>query len=381
MKKILSLIMVISMGLLFCFSPVFSAAGEKDQSAENPSATGGVVLFPYDNLQQGQTFTPTKNSLTRISIYLRDKVNGAGIRLALRKESDKTPVGGEYHFKRIEGSGTGWEDWSFDGSPLTVEPGESYGIYVGMLSSSTTYWVASLDSYGSGVKRQYSPVTDTYYTFSGDSTFIVEGNLVTTPAPETPPASDPTESTEEEATEQTKTDAKEAEVDESIEAPVLTGVLLNQEEVELTDEKKVTIEEKDELILNGTAPKGSVVVIFVGEESYEVPVDDAGNWTFKVDNEALSAGDNVIKVQTQVDEKGSEIVDLLTVNMRVAAVTVGETAVTPWYLTWGIYHTIGLVLLLILLALLVIYLVILRKKNKGTLKSKEVFGKKEKEEQ
>lgn len=152
MKKFLSLLLGL-LFLVFLSFPKYSFAiaegATLDQAYESLSTEqGGPLQYWIDNQQNAiQTFTPTKNAITDIQVYLKDRVPDTSIRFYLTDGSGNVISVG--YTNKFTESGDGWETFSFNEPYLSVIPGQKYGIKL-LCNNTQTLWYYNL-TYTSGL--------------------------------------------------------------------------------------------------------------------------------------------------------------------------------------------------------------------------------------
>lgn len=359
MKKFISLTLTTIMvcGLFISsLTPVRAALGVKDQANEVYSS--GY----YQNLtgtNYGQSFMPTKNRISRISVYLREEVTGSGITITLKDHTSGDTIMTTGH--RLDGL-DGWESFSFDSSPVEVTPEHRYAIYITANNSSVAWSRSNTNAYDRGNIMHFgSPI------FGDDYMFIQEGFDYSPPAEDDPPASQPSDqsNTQDSTVADTEDEALKAndvktEVDASIEAPKLTYIKINEEQIDTPIEGEVEALGGDTLTVFGTSFAGARVVLFVGDYAFSNLANQDENWEILVDFKDLEFGNFEVTAQAQQVEssKGSEIVDFFTFNYKekpkVATtlekeLNLWEKLIGPWqYYTYATLLALLIVLLLIL---------------------------------
>ena len=177
MKRIMSLIVA----ALFCGFLLIAGhatAGDGavlDQSYAVLSNTGyGSVGIGGT----GQTFIPTKNRVTSIDVYFKNRQTGTSITMTVKNFATKQVIGTETHSLTFAGDAA-WEPFVFD-SNLVVVPGTTYAIYLTSNIDNQTYWMTGND--GIPYSRGVALTGDAQFPVGEDRLFMTFGKDVADPA-------------------------------------------------------------------------------------------------------------------------------------------------------------------------------------------------------
>lgn len=140
-----------------------------------------------------------------------------------------------------------------------------------------------------------------------------------------------------------------APVDASIQAPVLTSVKKNNEEVNLSEGSTIEINQKDSLEILGTSFANAKIVVFIGDIAFETTADAEGKWSVVLDNSKVNISEYTVQAQAQKDGKGSEKTNLFQLK-KVETKTVATKSEKKNYNTvFIVFGVLGAVLLLLIL--------------------------------
>lgn len=341
MKKFLSYLLTAAMffGTFAGFLvPAKSAVegSDLDQSYENLSSkVGSTTIANYPD--RAQTFKPSRNTITSIDVHLVDRKADSNITLKLQKETESggwTTVHTSTH-TLLSPPAEGWETFAFLSPYITVAPGQTYAINL-EVDDYQTKWSYGSEGYANG-EFLLNSSRDAYFRVYGKN---VEGQ--------------PSSVAEDKETE--KQAYQEVEVDTEINSPELTYIEKNGELIEDSLER-VEVTSGDRLVVGGTAPENTRVVLFVGEETFSAEVDDAETWVLGIVHADLNEGEYKVEAQAQEsEERGSEKVELFTLEKilkedlsQEKELSLWEKIIGPWeYIT---YATLLALLLLMLLVL------------------------------
>ena len=158
MQKFIARLFVIIFSFSF-FVPILPTKAY-DITVDQQNTTisqAAVVIYNYGH---NQTFTPTKDVLTSVQVYLKDRRAGANITLTVKDETAGETV--LQVNQRMDG-GTGWEVFDFTGGdPLgyVLTPGNLHSIWIETAYYTTEpipKWVRTgNDTYTGGTRRQNS---------------------------------------------------------------------------------------------------------------------------------------------------------------------------------------------------------------------------------
>lgn len=390
MKKLVPLFTILAiLGRLLPISAGKVAAYvEKVDQQNTVISQGYVVIYNYG---WNQTFTPTFNFLTKVQVYLKDRRTGSGITLTIRDETQGTLIVQSSH--RMD-DGNGWEIFSLpgEGSGYLIVPGNLHSIWIETAYYSeepVPKWVKSgTNSYGGGTRRQNQT------TYSDDLPFATWGYSTEEeePTPEEPtvdepPSENPPEDGEQKpAQKKDASDAQAQEVDENIEAPELSYIKKNDEQMDAPIEGEVEFRSSDTLEIVGTAFPNATVVIFIGDNAYTITADENGDWTVLIDLSKISEGTYTVQAQAKNEEGiGSVKTDLYILKKLADEKDEKQVEINPiqyptlWEkLVVGPYRPFtlgGLVFLLVGLIALLLFIVWKReKKEKEAKKENKKFS-------
>ena len=194
MKKLIAL----TVSLVFVFSSIFfplnktfAVDSTKDQANDSEIGSGYLTLLT-SSTTRAQTFSPTMTHLTQIDIYLKDRVNGSWVEIALINEptSEVVATAGT----RM-GAGDGWESIYFD---ATVDINNVYRMKAYNNSALNVKWTYTNNNYNGG------------FMYYGENTFDENSDMnfrtygYNDPAPAEEPA-DTENTAEDETTSETAT--------------------------------------------------------------------------------------------------------------------------------------------------------------------------------
>ena len=146
-------------------------------------------------------------------------------------------------------------------------------------------------------------------------------------------------------------------------------------------QSSIEVNKNDSLKIAGVAQANAKVLIFIGEDAYEVDVDENGEWVVEVDISNISEGEYLVEALTKVSEtQGSE----KTVLFPLCKITLllNENSIdwpepekieySLWQkLTVGSLRFISMIVLGLLLIGLIILLLIIVAKNESTNKKEK----------
>ncbi len=386
MKKFFNLIVtfVVAIGMLgISWQPARAALGDADEA--NLTWSAGW----YENLsvvgRYGQTFQPDNNRLTTIAACLRNEQNAGGwtATMTLKDHASGEVLGTSAH--RLDGNScvangdvadiNSFEYFSFP-EIIPVIPGHTYSFFIDTAQTDVAWGRSNANSYSKGKMMFYGSAKDT------DDFIFAQWGYTFNPVEENEPNGDESVSNEttkdssdtDGAVEKTTKEA-EAEVDQSIKTPKLEKVVRNDRELEITDEMVVNMTANDTVVVSGTAFKDAAIAFFLGDTAYEVTADNDGKWNINIPFADLSLGENLLKAQAKTGDKGSEIVELLTIR-KIEDMNANDIIPKAWFMDWTIFHTLITVGLLLLVALLLGVVGYRHHKTKGKPNSYHLFGKK-----
>ncbi|MFC1780310.1 hypothetical protein ACFLY9_01305 [Patescibacteria group bacterium] len=395
MKKLLPLLVTV-----FLISSLFLATLRKakavdyildQQNTTNISASSGALKIYSRHL--GQTFKPEGiNRISWVDIYIRYPSVGSWIEVEVVRADNGVTVttGGTRMFAD--------NDWETIGvTEAVLVPDDEYILYVNLDTNYNTMWVKSgFNAYSRGVASW-----DGSFYGDDDFGFKVWGYLYEEPEEPDPPdpvdggeddsdeggeQQDDTQSEDNIPSEKQSIEDLDAEVDESIEPPVLGSLKKNDDEVDLEEITELDVNSNDTVEMSGTAFSGATVVVYIGDSAFSATADEEGNWTIIINVSDIESGLNVVEGQAQNDEgKGSEKVAFFSINKQVTetggpftARDTEEVELSLWEkLTVGSLRWISITVLSVLFLLFVgtwLFIVWKRDKKKG----KNVLPKSEK---
>jgi len=313
MKKpliwVLGLIFLVS--LIFLNWPLIKAgiAGSTlDQSYEAVTGSSSIVIGNYGNRKQ--SFKPSKNTLTSLDVYLKNRQVGSWITLELIDDTTGAVIKTETH-QLTAPSGDTWETFAFISPYVSVVPERTYWIKL-TVSDSATQWAYNYDGYGRGVWG-LNPAYDGLFRVYGMN--VSSPSTTTTTLPST-----------------TTTTLAQAE---KLKPPELLYVMKNEEKIKPPIEDILEVNEKDTLKVYGRSLAQTKVYLFVGDQAeYSSQADSSGEWKIKIDLNDLEEG-NIYKVKAQAqNEQGetSEKVDFFMMKKVKAPEVSSEVKKFPWWL-------------------------------------------------
>lgn len=382
--KIFKLYLFLIIFLSLCFVSIILSSkglaidGTVDQRCRVTSSLMGSLSVTGSPSALSQQFKPTQNGLAKISIY----VDGDGIGTV--KLWLKDMVDGGYIINSngsvAEPNGKGMIDFLFEST--IVVPGRVYSMMPVASDKSKLDWFNQEDCYANGsayignVEQTFDFAFQTYSYLKeidilgtpliinlstptpGPTEKAVVPTPTSTPLSATPtsiktinftPVPLPTSS----LPSSTPTLILTPSINAKIPVPVLLYVLHNFQKIEDLS-GSVNLNEDDEFILYGSGDKNSKIIFIFGNSSYEVEVSDTGEWLFQLPINNISAGDYILKAQAQVGENGSEIIELIKINLSKKLIgpvpVVLKNNITRYY-----PYIVSILLILIGLVLLGIY--------------------------
>jgi hypothetical protein len=301
-----------------------------DQVCRTTSTDGTIRVTDRTDLLQ-QTFTPTMDHLTRVMLYMNgDGVGTVSLWVVEDSQNGKFYINENGPLPVPNGDG----GLTFSFGSVSLTPGKKYILLPVPSEDSTLYWFYKENCYANGdgymgivVKTyDYSFKTWGWNTASNVSPTpnIIDFNIISIPTatPLVKPTAggnitgSPTATAMASGTgNATVAPTPILEIDSDIPAPTLEYVLKDSEKIEnlaaITD-----LDESNKFVLYGTGVKDSKVVISIGNNNYEVAVDSFGTWFLQVPLSEIKSGTYVITGQTQINNKGGEILNLFTINLK-----------------------------------------------------------------
>lgn len=316
MKKSL----IYSLFLSFLFSLMFiSEVNALDMyllDQEQLTPTGSAPI--YSEYKTNQTFRVTKNVLTKVAIGMEDRKPGAGITLTIKDENTGKTVATKT--QRMSDVGV-WEIFNLTGNGVgySVNVTHRFSMWVScnLYEDYTPAWyfTTDSDSYTRGFRR------GNLLDLGGDHVFKTYGYDLVLEEPELP-TEQPSEEevvppvvpsviedqvVEDNTSETPVTDsvpsdesqplfvASDKDVDESISAPTLEELLVNDKNQDYED--TVSIKSGDILKISGTADIEGVVAIMIDDKIYTVFSDNEGKWNLTVDSTGFIEGEYTVMAQ------------------------------------------------------------------------------------
>lgn len=328
-------------GLMFSTYQIKAVTVVEDQFCRTTSSDGTIRVTDRTDLLQ-QTFTPTLNRLTSVMLYMKGEGSGT-VTLWIVEDSES----GSYYVND-NGSlpipnGDGGLTFTFASPTLT--PGQKYIILPVPSEDSTLYWYYKENCYSNG-NGYMGTVAKTYdysfKTWGWNTTSMFIPLITATPTPTPTPTPKATIATIATPTPTAKAGTATVApttttptpiatiaptpislIDSDIPSPVLEYALNDLQVIENLAAIPDLTGDSD-FVLYGTGQKGSVVFIAVGENNYKVDVNPSGEWYLKLPIGDIKTGTYEIKGQTQFNGAGSEVLSLMTINVKndpIAAAT------------------------------------------------------------
>jgi len=310
MKKILLKIFVHVFVIFTIICVVEKPAYAFEEKADQYCLVLSQAYVTIGTYNWNQTFTPSLNMLTKVRVFLKDRVYGNSITITIKDIVQSNTI---YTSTKHMGDGDGWEEFPLaygthpDGYELVKE--NKYAIYLSAGNTTTSWHRSGADAsvYPGGERRQND------IGYSDDFVFSTWGYEITEEEPdgENIPPDELPETGEEEGNQTEnntkKTDEINIETDDTIEVPTLDYVEKNEEKFPAPITESIEVNNNDSFKIAGTAKANAKVLIYFGEDVYEVNVDETGKWILDVDVSNIQEGECSIEAQTQVNEtQGSE---------------------------------------------------------------------------
>lgn len=277
---------------------------------------GGDSIVVYKEYYRNQTFKVTKNVITHVEVFLKNRHQGDIVTLQLKNESTGWPI---VTLENHMGTGDGWETFDLTGEGLSVflDTDDTYSLWIGTAyysENATAWYYTSTDVYPDGQRRTgLTPVRgDHVFKIYGYDLFMERFNPETEQLPvdnteeDTNPVdnteeSDPKDNTpivdtedqvdntsdesEKDISEETvipdkpinKVDINETDIDNSIVVPTLEFIIIDNFVVEPKD--GVVNANKDSIIkIVGVAGEQDNIFVTIGDKTYTAKADENGNW-------------------------------------------------------------------------------------------------------
>lgn len=291
-----------------------------------------------------QTFKPTLNRLTKVSLYMEGDGVGS-VTLWIVQDSES----GTYYINSngpvAEPNGKGMMEFYFDNSVMI--PGENYIILPNPTDNSSLNWFYQEACYADGYGFMGQAIKSFDFAFQttgysvgqtpeqSDYFFIPTTISTPTPTSTVAPTVNPTKivtpTTTPTATitsSPTGMGNKEMGVfvptssltpvpvqDPEIQSPKVEYVLKNLEKIENLDEP-IDVSEANGFVLYGTGEKDAKILVSLGEYNYEVVTGSNGEWFLQLPLSEIASGNYTITGQTQIDGKGGVIAELAKIRFQ-----------------------------------------------------------------
>lgn len=103
----------------------------------------------------------------------------------------------------------------------------------------------------------------------------------------------------------------EVQIDQKIQKPELTGLIINEKNINVASNKAIKVGLNDKITIKGKAFNKAEIIIFIGDSKFTTNADTDGKWSVGIKAEKLEVGLSEVKAQArQNDEIGSEIATL-----------------------------------------------------------------------
>lgn len=347
---------------------VFATEGILDQQCRTTTSLQASMSITNRTDLLQQTFTPTQDRLTQVNIL----VDGDGVGTVTLWIVQNTDTGVYY----INSDGplpepNGKAMMNFHFNDVVMIPNTSYTILPNASDNdSKLEWYYQENCYDRGVG--YMGVVPNSFDFSFQtysfaseipitSTPIIIFSATNTPTPtitSTPTVK--TETTPSVTVVPTSSITPILEKDPEIPIPSLEYVL-NDLQKEENMGATIELNETSDFVLYGKGEPGSTVLIVIGEKNFETVVDKNGFWYLKIPMTEIPGGMYTVKGQTQINGQGSELVDLINVNVKDKPI---EDVVKQAASQYSNYYPYALGLLAIIIGLVLLALYFARKDNK-----------------
>jgi len=342
MRKLLVLFLALAfIGGLLCVSKPGKAgvAGAVlDQSFEQVAGSGSTIVDGWAD--RYQVFTPTKNHVVSIDVFLKNRKPGSIVNVTLINDSNLAFVAHGQASNQLTMGGNGWETLPFTEPFPEVIPGSAFRMRLS-INDNQTQWALNNGGYAGG-----------YFSLnhSEDALFREYGRDEDTGTPAT------------NIENPSQTQPAQATVDPSIPFPVLSYLVKTEKHINAPIKDTLEVSTKDTLQAFGTSFAGSHVVLFLNDKAVAATTDANGNWNYTFDMASFKTNEIVtVKAQAQNDQgAGSNIVELFKfkkVPKKILFMSVGEDFAIPYWIYLAFAGAI--------LAIIILYL-ISRAKKKGT---------------
>ncbi len=368
---------------LFCLILVpflfVSPVKAEDPSVLDQSQTlGGGSTVVYSEYNRNQTFKVTKTILTKIEVLMKNRRGGSTITLTVKDENTGSTIATKS--QRMD-DGDGWETFDLKGDALgiVVDKTHTFSMWIGTAyypSPAPSWEYENSDVYANGTMRSgTNPMT-------GDYAFKTYGwELILWLPPvedEEPPV---VEDQDNEEVVDEKTPEKEVvltpdtssslysfdedDVDDTVIAPALEFVIVNNIVVDSQKDGGVVTDGESIVKIAGTADAGDTVTITIGDKIYTTKTDSSGNWYMVISSLDLKNGSYTVKAYaTNENKKISSEVELFKLN-----ISEGETVTTTEEEKDSKIDMLGIIIFgvsgLLLIGLIILVIFLIRRNKKG----------------
>ncbi len=405
MKKIFLFSILSFLFTLFLYKlPVEAYDVVLDQS----QTEGGAAIVVYKEYYRNQTFKVTKNVITQIEVFLKNRHQGDTVTLQLKNETTGWPL---VTLNKRMGSGDGWESFDLYTEDLTIylDKEDTYSMWIGTAyysENATAWYYSDTDVYPYGQRRSgTTPVSGDHafkvYGFdivmerdnseeeanpvdnTQEDTTPVDNTEETTPIDNTPVVNtqEQVDNTSEESTKDiseetaipdkpiSKIEINETDIDDNIVVPSLEFIIIDNFVVE-PKEDEVNANKDSVIKIVGIAGQQDDIFLTIGNKTYTAKADENGNWYIIVSATDLEGNTLSVSAMAQ-NEEGmvSNKEELFKLNIQEQ----GETVITSnneednSNMLAKIIYIISAVLILII-AIVFIYLK--KKKKEGNVNTK-----------
>jgi len=341
-----------------------------DQQNNEVSSYGNQI---YTNGHR-QTFTPSFSQITKVQVYLTERIEGENLIIILRKENTSQVV--KSQVKRMSENGEGWEIFSFES--LFVTPKEVYSIELqtNHYGVDTPIWMKSEgDVYQNGNHVLDGEV------FDDDMVFVTwgysdDGESSMSELPTTGEGEDSDESYENFTTKKNYWEAEVTDIDDNMILPEILYVKYNDSVVDIEAGNSVNVYASDTLEVIGNASAAINIVLYIEQEAFITKADDGGNWTLLIECSQMRVGEYNSKIQAQNNGVGSSIVDAFSIkrlegdNPQKSILDLKDTILYPLFLGKYKIYTYSVLFFVVFLSSLI--LIIRNRKKKKPLQVKEI---------
>ncbi len=406
MKKLLPIFTLSLVLILFLFKLSTQVLAGDERLLDQSQTEGGAAIVVYKEYYRNQTFKVTKNVITEIEVYLKNRHQGDKVTLQLKNESTGWPI---VTLENRMGTGDGWEifDLSTEGLSVYLDKEDTYSMWIGTAyysENATAWYYSSTDVYPYGQRRSgLTPVSgDHVFKVYGydismlrenpeeeeipidnteEDTTPVDNTEETTPIDNTPVVNtqEQVDNTSEESTKDiseetvipdkpiSKIEINETDIDDNIVVPSLEFIIIDNFVVE-PKEDEVSANKDSVIKIVGVAGEQDNVFITIGNKTYTAKADENGNWYIIVSATDLEGNTLSVSALAQnEDGKVSNKSELFKLNILEQEGTVVTSNNDDSNMIAKIIYIIGAVLILII-AIIFIYLK--KKKKEGNVNTK-----------